>query len=344
MKTLYLIANRLRQYANKNRIIFCLFILGGILNAIVFAYTYGNLLPAIVNRNSEEFYYRQYFVYLDNNPIDVWPSNAVDSITRSDFVESVSVASEIDRTTTVVASAKGPKNIVYVEGNINEICTGQAVVPFDNAVNENKIYLFGREYTIVGRHTGTEYYISLEDYQDAKLTTNQIIVTAKNRQSKANDQILSLLNEQFKNEYIKTPYIYENADQRGSSAELFMICCVFAVVMISFMFLLTYLIDQNADENITSIIVGAPKSAILTLIYWEGLILSAVSYLVGLLIHHATWGPLFSKINVSDSIEYHLSDYLTMFLLMFVITIIVLTPFLKKYSKMTPIEVKLRHM
>ncbi len=344
MKTLYLIANRLRQYTNKNRIIFCLFILGGILNAIVFAYTYGNLLPAIANRNSEEFYYRQYFVYLDNNPIDLWPSNAVDSITQSNFVESVSVASEIDRTTTIVASAKGPTNIVYVEGNVDEICSGQAVVPFDNAVNENKINLFGREYTIVGRHTGAEYYISLEDYQDSELITNQIIVTAKNRQSKANDQILSMLNAQFENEYIKTPYIYENADQRGSSTELFMICCVFAVVMISFMFLLRYLIDQNADENITSLIVGAPKSVILTLIYWEGLILSAVSYLIGLIIHRATWDQLFSKINVSDSIEYHLSDYLTMFLLMFVLTIIVLTPFLKKYSKMTPIEVKRRHM
>lgn len=344
MRTLFLIANRLRQYMNKNRAIFCLFVLGGILNAIVFAYTYGNLLPAIINRNSEELHYRQYMVYLDTNPIDLWPNNAVASIAESDFVASVFVASEIDKNTTITAVASGSLNIVYVEGNTDAIHAGQIVVPFDYAISENSMNLFEHEYTIVGRHTGNEYYISLEDYRNTKLVTNQIIVTAKHRQNRADDQILTLLNEQFKNEYIKTPYIYENADQRGSSTELLMICCVFAVVMISFMFLLRYLVDQNLDENITSIIVGAPKSAILTLIYWEGLILSAISYFIGLIIHRALLDLLFRKINISDRIEYHLSDYFTMFLLMFLITIIVLTPFLKKYSKMTPIEVKQHHM
>ena len=70
MNGLYLLGLRLKQYATKHWHIFALFLLSGILNTIAVLYCYGNLLPTVANRNSQDLLYRNYQVVL-TQPIDL---------------------------------------------------------------------------------------------------------------------------------------------------------------------------------------------------------------------------------------------------------------------------------
>ena len=62
MKTITLVLNRIRQFAVKNKIVFILFIIGGVLNSIIFTYLYGHVRPVMRNSNSTDYYYRRYEV------------------------------------------------------------------------------------------------------------------------------------------------------------------------------------------------------------------------------------------------------------------------------------------
>jgi len=62
MKTLYILGSRISQYYKKNKLLFLLFLLGGILNAVSMIYCYGNLLPYIRDRASMDLKYRDYTV------------------------------------------------------------------------------------------------------------------------------------------------------------------------------------------------------------------------------------------------------------------------------------------
>ena len=90
MKFFFLLRKRLAQYYMKNKVIFLLFVLGGALNAIVFCFSYGNLLPAMTNRGSQEIQYREYFVrYFDGVKSLEEKETALEEIQNSGLLESV---------------------------------------------------------------------------------------------------------------------------------------------------------------------------------------------------------------------------------------------------------------
>ena len=60
MKALYLMYSRIKQYFLKNKLVFILFVLGGMLNTIMLSYCYGNLLTVVLTRNSTDQSYMTY--------------------------------------------------------------------------------------------------------------------------------------------------------------------------------------------------------------------------------------------------------------------------------------------
>lgn len=62
MKKMYLLSHRLLRYFEKNKVIFILFLVGGILSSLTLTYMYENFMPSIANSNSQEIYYREYTV------------------------------------------------------------------------------------------------------------------------------------------------------------------------------------------------------------------------------------------------------------------------------------------
>lgn len=171
MKTLFLIRSHLRQHLVRNRVIFILFLIGGIINSIVFCYMYGNFLPAVRNKESTEIYYRRYraSIRVARQEGEVYPEeeynaflSGIQQVAGSDLFESVAIARRT-RQSDVRAMVKGEPPVVKTKGSVRTPVGDEVILPFGNrhAIGE-RVKLFGLELTVIGQHTGEEFYVSQE--------------------------------------------------------------------------------------------------------------------------------------------------------------------------------------
>lgn len=353
MKTLYLMGHRLLQYFRRSKTVFLLFLLGGMVNALVMAYLYGNLMPAVINRNSQEIQYRRYHAYFTDYGSTPPEREAIEQVAASPMVESVTAGFEFNGSLenyrydwAVVSAPVGElPPLIVTAGEARLTQDDQVIVPRGcTAKTGSGITILGREYTVVGRTTSDEFYITQKAFQEQGLEVNTVTILARERQNLYNDPMEQYLKEAFPGGYIRTPYIYQASDDMGTTAGSIMLCGCFAVVCISFMYLLVYMIDQSMDENIISMIVGAAKRDITFFIFWEGLLLSAGANILGLLLHALLEPSLFKTLNISTDLVYTLSDYLSIFLMMLVVTVLILLLFLRKYRKLSPIQARQARM
>lgn len=345
MKFLYLFKKRLVQYYLNNKGIFLLFILGGIINGLVFAYLYGNLLPAVNNRDSQQIYYREYTVRFQEHRNVNELLSSTEILNESSLLQSVVLCHQVEQhaiyPTLIFASVTDEPPVIRMKGNVVFSGTGQVIVPSNCPSTVGDLLdLPCGEFTVIGQHTGEEYYITCKDFQQKQLPVTNLYVVARDRQNFSDDAVAQVLQEMFPGDAIKTPKIWELSDRNASQEELTFMCLCFAVATVSFMFLLLYVLDSGMDENIVSMIVGASKTSLTVMIYWEGLLLSSTANALGLVLHWVLYEPIFSKINVSDSLVYSLRDYIVIFLMMFVITVVILAAFLGRYAKMSPIKAR----
>lgn len=344
-----MLLNRLAQYYRKNKIIFLLFVIGGAINALVFCFFYGNLLPVVTNRNSQEIQYREYFVrYFDEVKTLDEKEAEMDEIQNSGLFESVRVCwQESDSLDGpwICASVFGDPPLIRLKGTLDFSSCRQVIVPLSCSADVgSSITLMGETFQVIGQHTSDEYYISYTDFADIGCKIWQIYAVTNDRQDFSNDLAEQLLCNTFSDGNIKTPRIYELSDMGLSLYNTIMICSTFLIATVSFMFLLRYLMDSLTDENIASIIVGASKRKMVLLIFCEGLILFLAVSIIGLLFHYALYIPVFSKINIAEGLIYSFSDYLRILSGIFFIVLACLIPFLGKYTKMSPIRMYRRHM
>lgn len=349
MRFFFLLINRLAQYYRKNKVIFMLFVIGGAINALVFCFFYGNLLPAVTNRNSQEIQYREYFVrYFDEVKMLDEKEAEMKEIQNSGLFESVRVCWQENNSLDgrwICASVFGESPLIRLKGTLNFTSDRQVLVPLSCSADiGSSITLMGESFQVVGQHTSDEYYISYTDFAALDCRIWQIYAVTNSRQDFTNDLAEQLLSNTFSDGDIKTPRIYELSDKGLSLYNTIMICSTFLIATISFMFLLRYLMDSLMDENIVSIIVGASKRKMVLIIFCESLILFLAVSIIGLLLHYALYIPVFSKINITEGLVYSFGDYLRILTGIFFIVLACLIPFLGKYTKMSPIRLYQRHI
>ena len=343
MKFFFLLRKRLAQYYMKNKVIFLLFVLGGALNAIVFCFSYGNLLPAMTNRGSQEIQYREYFVrYFDGVKSLEEKETALEEIQNSGLLESVRLCwqenNDIDGRL-ICACVYGEPPLVRLKGTLELSAPGQVLVPLSSSADVgSEVTLMGEAFEVVGQHTSDEYYISYADFVDTGCKIWQIYAAAQERQNFSDDPVEQLLRSTFPDGNIKTPRIYELSDQGLSRYNLTMICSTFLIATVSFMFLLRYLMDSMMDENSASMMVGASKGKLIFLIFCEGLVLFLAVSILGLLLHFVLYTPVFSKLNYAEGLVYRFGDYLRILAGISGIVLVCLIPFLGKYMKLSPIR------
>ncbi len=345
MKWVLLIKARLSQYLKTNRTIFLLFLAGGILSSTVFSYFYGNLVSIMSTRNLQDTYYRKYTVTFWE-PVN---QEMVDALLDSELVESVSVMSDFfdknqELQRTIVAEMKNHPSAVISKGTRNpHISVAEIIIPPDATEMVGEwVMLQGREFLAIGQHTESFYYISFQDFQDMNLPIQGLQVIAKERQNFSNDRIVCLVQEIFPASDISTPEQFENMDTKNALGEILMICFVYAVSMMSFVFLLAYLLDSNLDHTMICRLVGASNRDIFRLTLLEGVSLCVLVDAGGLLLHRLLYAPLFRKINISTELVYSLGDYLTIFLLMLGVGLCVVLPFIHRYARLTPTSARCR--
>lgn len=346
MKFLYLVLNRLAQYFRKNKLIFILFFLGGIINTLVFCYLYGNMLPAVRNRNSHEIQYRQYTVYAEADPFN----NTISSLIRSGLFESIAIGHrEISSADNDVQTARtdffsvlsGDVPSVRVKGKITVPCKNEIIVPSEYSASiGDTLTFFGQDFIVVGQHTGDEFYISNEMYNKFIGKTDTIYSVSFEHYSHGSDPAEELLNNTFQGSIIRTPTLFDLTDRNNSFSQLIMICLCYLVSSLSFAFLFSYMLESGMDENIVSIISGASGLTISVMVFWEGALLTTLSAIVGLVIHFLLSPVFFNKINMSSDIRYTMPDYIIIFALLFAMSVLIILIFSRKYARLSPVQAR----
>ncbi len=340
MKILILMLNRLKQYYFRNKLLFVLFVLGGALNAISVAYCYGNLVPAVRDRNTTNLDYRSYTVSFANQPA------AMEDIAR------------LEENPLIEACTYTNGNRVYVyDKNYLGECLGgtdqltapdQALVsnPADTAIG-SMIRVETEKFQVVGlvsNGNGGDIFITEEAFTALGFTENivRVRIIAAQRQSSENDAVVALIQEVFPyHTEISGRHVMLNATEASLSHQFMGLITINAfLAAVSFAFLLRYLIDSLMGETAVSVIVGATSAKMGTLVLWEAMLLSFSSAGIGLLLHKLLYTPVFSKLNMTGTITYGAEDYWLMLLLFVVLSVITAVPIMWRYLRVSPVTAR----
>ena len=340
MKILYLMANRLKQYYFRNKLLFVLFVLGGALNAISVAYCYGNLVPAVRDRYSTDPAYRDYTVSFANQPA------AMEDIARleeSPLIEACTYTS-------------GNRIYCYTDAYPWECLGGtdqltapdQALVshPADQAIG-SMVRVEDQKFQVVGlvsNGDGGTVFISKEAFASLGYTENivRVRIIAAQRQSSENDAVVALIQEVFPyHTEISGKHVMSIATEERLSQQFLGLITINAfLAAVSFAFLLCYLIDSLMGETAVSVIVGATRAKMAAMATIEAMLLTLASAGVGLLLHKLLYAPVFSKLNMTGTITYGAGDYWLMLLLFVVLSVITAVPIMWRYLRVSPVTAR----
>ena len=349
MKFLFLIANRLQQYYQKNKVIFLLFIIGGIFNAIMLCYFYGNLLPAVYNRESEDVNYRKYSASFKEPSYGDFPTLTV--LAENEIFESISASGSLPNGSTLAffRTFTGNYPLVLLSGRGFFTSDYQVIVPYTCPSSlGSSISLCGKYFEIIGKSTESDFYIiSMDAFEELGVSQSvtDMVFIASERQSLQNDAVLQLIQNSFPNNTnIRSELkVYIQYDQEDTQRYSSQILINYLVIAVSYMFLLYYLINSIMHENIVSVFVGATKADITALVFWETAILSLSVGGIGLLLHRILYKPLFTKLNVIADLSYQLGDYLVLYLFIFSISLATALPLAARYLRLSPVSAKREH-
>lgn len=358
MKTLYLIGSRLRQYILKSKLLFILFILGGILNGIGMSYCYGNLLPLVAERDSDNAKYRGYFIAYQElgsggsgwqPAIESVGLETVEKLKNHPLIESCIFTNDSDYV--CAYDENYPK--LMLSG------TDQFTGPYQTLVYEKHeanvgdiINLRGHEYEVIGKCSfgfpgcliPYDTYVSL-GYGESTFRMSAVAKERYSARYPAQDPILKLLEELFPGSYRQKENAATEEQQEIETfiVELPGIVLNAFMTMLAYVFLLRYLIDSLLDETIVSIIVGASRLRMTVYIFWEAFLLSVSANGLGLLVHWLLYKPLFQKLNLAAELVYHASDYLLLLGGIVAFSLVITIPFALKYLRLSPIAARREH-
>ncbi len=373
MKSIALVTNRIKQYFFRNKAIFVLFILGGMLNSIVFAYMYGNLNPAKYKYGWTDTEYREYMVVFNadgdesgsfemREPERSYVSDEdVQKIIDSELFESVMIRfyNEYTYIGDNVKPDKAVSACVYGEPSI-VINTGTGTLSADDQVLVHErssvpvgssVNIYGKDFTVVGVYMGGStvsgygYIVTENALRQLDLKLNLINAVSVERYHFGKDETdaaSDALYEIFPESFVSSPSRFEAKDNRRAEVGIRTARNTFIISTVAFVFLIIYMADSLIDENSISLIVGARPSAIAVSVFWEGFCLSMLAAAAGFAVHILFYDVFFEEINAYAGIEYFVGDYLRVFLIMAIVLAVVMFVVSLKYLFLSPL--KLRHI
>ena len=370
MKSVIVVINRVKQYYLRNKAIFILFFLGGVLNAVVFAYMYGNLNPAKYKYGWTDIEYREYMVAFNaigfdggsfelKEPMRSYISDVdIQKVIESGLFESIMISfnnaysyegsgSRPDKA--VSACVYGKPGIIVNTGSGEIIADDQVLVSENTAEPVGSIVtIYGKSFTVIGSYTasnpgGYGYIISEKALRQLNLNLNLIDVVSIERyhfEDGDQDVASKVLYSIFPDSFVSAPSRFEANDYRRAEIGIKTARNTFIISTLAFLFLIVYMADSLTDENAVSLIVGAKPSEIAVSVFWEGFSLSILASATGLALHKIFYEEFFEKINAYSGIEFYSSDYFRMLLIMVIVIAAVMLFVSLKYLFLTPINLR----
>lgn len=225
-----------------------------------------------------------------------------------------------------------PKSNIFTD---NQLHQNVAVAPKGKS---GSLKIQGQDFEIIKNENILDYSIPIEKYFNSKVRTSEIKICiserfSKNMMFRYGDFLNNLFSELYPDNKIKviTPEAFYGMEDNGIQQGFAFIMVVFIVSIISFMFLLKYLMDSNLRENSILMMVGAKKKHILIINFVENIILALFCTAVAIALHAVFYNSLFLKVNIYENITYSLQDYGIITLISVGLSIIVQIPFIFTY-------------
>ena len=344
MKFLRILFGNLTLYFQKSKSIFLLYCLCGVMSTIAFLYFYGNMVPIIYNRGSTEFYYREFTLKGTLSPDDLSELNSESLIEAVTMIHTERDENEKSKKTYIAAdlgtspalvSAMGESS--FTQGDLYSV-----LAPVSSGLSVGDNWRFReKDFKVIGVHTAKEYRIPPQTYKELALATDRALVYAAEREDVESGRAQTFMENYFSGSVIvQTPLVSSALDLPVSLQSLGLICVAYGLVIVAFLFLFLYLMENTARETALCRILGASRTYLCFLHFWEVLLLSSGSSLAGILLHAAFYRSFFSKWNAVEGISYFFGDYLTVFLIMTLITLAVSLFFILRSTHLSPVEAR----
>ena len=296
LKVLQLVFFRILQYFKSNKLIFILFIIGGILCSLTFIYFYGNLITLRNISGSNEELLRNYEIYL-NQSLDELNDNQKNILYKYP-TEKLTVQSQM-KPSTVESDRIGSSYKNYMERtdsiflessllNTNLISKEAGRVQFtDDELQQNShvvilppdfldspeipetIHIMGKPYQVIGiSGSSNNLYIPYTVFENENLKIDHISLMLKNELSdKENQEFERELQEVFPNAQISGSSMMKDSMKKQVPNQLFFVSTIYLLAIISFMFLIKYMIDKNSGDDIICVLVGATRRTICKILF-----------------------------------------------------------------------------
>lgn len=354
MKTIKLIFSRIYFYFISNKLIFIMFLLGGIVCSISFIYFYGNQLSVKKSEVSTDSSYYIYELSFDE-PIS-YDEIKNSSILNSEVVEDVTVKHNlllddlpkelnknyyIDNILKVCTQINGSQKLFSKMGRVefydDEVKSGKNVIILPNceelfSLSPGYIMMFnGEKYEVIGMNTFfNDFYIPSTKFENCKYSIDEIKIYTVQRMSRVeNSQFIANLHKEFPGSNLNdSPTNSYKAADNNFISEFFLIMCEFIIFTLSFIFLIKFLIDKSNLENVIYLIVGATKRKLFFILMLENIIISGVIGILSIVIYTIFYNQFFINFNIYEGLQYSVKDYIIIFISIVVLSCISAIPFI----------------
>lgn len=202
------------------------------------------------------------------------------------------------------------------------------------------IKIANKTYNVVSKQTVEHYIIPVEKLFSSGVRIAQIKIYTENKLSenmmyRYSDYLENNISKKFKSTdvYVEPPKVWYNTENDGNKMGFSGITAIAAISLIAFMFLLKYMMLLSHKNNVILMMVGAKKSDVLKIVILENIILVTGSVLSAVLLHSILYQPVFSKVNIYGNIVYYPMDYLNIYLIILLVSLLVNIPFFVGYYK-----------
>ena len=363
MKFCKLILHRIGQYYKTNKLVFLLFLLGGITCAITFIFFYSNILAPVKAEGRENAIYRTYVITFESSktPAEILDER-LNAMHLHDILflhiieeENLDQVISVDKAPLQFEPGPGsgsrPDRIVSSFHDYAEMSPVMGRNQFTQEERQGKpaivlpahshwpkgaktISLYGKTFEIVGSEYSINMRIPFSSYQAMHLPTERVYITMdQNPTAAENRKIVASLKKLFPESDIADPSGTVRDEYMQIAMATALISAVYLLALISFLFLMKYMIDQNRHENIVYSIVGASRRNVIAILFVDIFVLTSLTILGGILFYLLFQTVLFDRINLASGIRLSGIDFLVIYLLMIGLSCLASIPFLWKYRK-----------
>ena len=356
MKTWKLSLSRIANYFAANKLVLILYLIGSVTCILSFVYFWGNYLTIKKTEAGDGYAYRTYTVSLPTPEIinskvleriqdkgniqDIVlesqvPNTALSGKNRTETEETIPVQASFLNNSPIIARAG------RAEFTAQELASGANVMVlpdgYTDLLRETQIDFLGERFTLAGVQEDQAVLLPYQTFLKQGFKTDRIIITLQHKLNRYDSSMFSdWLFQEFPGSKIGDPWLILNTRAQGQlPMELIILVITYILSLLSFIYILKYIQDENARENVIYNIVGASRHNVLKVMFLDSLLLSSISSTIAILLHVIFYRPLFQPLNTVSNLTYSPIDYFILFVMTVLLSVITIIPFLIRSLKYT---------